>query len=209
MVVPFGSSTDADAEADTSLLWFFLIAFGGGLLGILTPCVFPMIPMTVSYFMKHGGRRQAIFYGVSIVAIYLILGVVLSAIFGQGFANDISTHWLPNVLFTVIFIVFAISLLGYFEISLPSSWVNSSARNEERAGYVGTFFMALTLVLVSFSCTLPIAGAVALGAADGSFLKPIVGMLGFSLAFALPLRYLPSSLSGWVNCLSLAAGWGR
>lgn len=206
MVVPFGSSIDADAEADTSLLWFFLIAFGGGLLGILTPCVFPMIPMTVSYFMKHGGRRQAIFYGVSIVAIYLILGVALSAIFGQGFANDISTHWLPNVLFTVIFIVFAISLLGYFEISLPSSWVNSSARNEERAGYVGTFFMALTLVLVSFSCTLPIAGAVALGAADGSFLKPIVGMLGFSLAFALPFT-LFAFFPEWLGRLPKSGSW--
>ena len=203
MIVPLGSSTE---NTDTSLLWFFLIAFGGGLLGILTPCVFPMIPMTVSYFMKHGGRKQAVFYGISIVGIYLVLGVLLSAIFGQGFANDLSTHWLPNVLFTVIFIVFAISLLGYFEISLPSSWVNSSARNEERAGYVGTFFMALTLVLVSFSCTLPIAGAVALGAADGSFLKPVVGMLGFSLAFALPFT-LFAFFPEWLGKLPKSGSW--
>lgn len=197
------------AESDndnTSLLWFFLIAFGGGLLGILTPCVFPMIPMTVSYFMKHGGRRQALFYGFSIVAIYLVLGVALSAIFGQGFANDISTHWLPNVLFTIVFIAFAISLLGYFEISLPSSWVNSSAKNEEKAGYIGTFFMALTLVLVSFSCTLPIAGAVALGAADGSFLKPIVGMLGFSLSFALPFT-LFAFFPEWLGRLPKSGSW--
>lgn len=204
------------AEADMSLLWFFLLAFGGGLLGVLTPCVFPMIPMTISFFMKHGGKRQAVFYGFSIVFIYLAVGIVLSAIFGEGFANFISTHWLPNVLFTVIFVVFAVSLFGYFEISLPSSWVSRSAGNERKAGYAGTFFMALTLVLVSFSCTLPIAGAVALGAAGGGFLKPIVGMLGFSLAFALPftffaffpnlLRKMPKS-GGWMNTLKVCLGF--
>lgn len=194
-------------HSESEGLWaFFIIAFLGGLLGILTPCVFPMIPMTVSYFMKHGGRKQAMFYGVSIVLIYVVVGIVLSALFGQGFANDISTHWLPNVLFTLIFIVFAISLLGYFEITLPSSWVNGSARNEERAGYAGTFFMALTLVLVSFSCTLPIAGAVALGAADGSWIKPIVGMLGFSLAFALPFT-LFAFFPQWLDKLPKSGGW--
>lgn len=198
-----GSRVNGQGE---SLWWFFLIAFAGGLLGILTPCVFPMIPMTVSYFMKHGGRRQAFFYGFSIVFIYVVVGIVLSAIFGQGFANDISTHWLPNVLFTIIFIVFAISLLGYFEIQLPQSWVNGSAKNEERAGYIGTFFMALTLVLVSFSCTLPIAGAVALGAANGTWIKPIIGMLGFSLAFALPFT-LFAIFPQWLNKLPKSGGW--
>ncbi|MCQ2336636.1 MAG: thioredoxin family protein [Paludibacteraceae bacterium] len=195
-----------DKGQGESLWWFFLIAFAGGLLGILTPCVFPMIPMTVSYFMKHGGRRQAFFYGFSIVFIYVVVGIVLSALFGQGFANDVSTHWIPNVLFTVIFIVFAISLLGYFEIQLPQSWVNGSAKNEERAGYIGTFFMALTLVLVSFSCTLPIAGAVALGAANGTWLKPIIGMLGFSLAFALPFT-LFAVFPQWLNKLPKSGGW--
>ena len=201
-----------EQAASESLWWFFLLAFGGGLLGILTPCVFPMIPMTVSYFMKNGGKKQALFYGISIVLIYVLFGVVLSAIFGQDFANIISTHWLPNCLFAVIFVVFAFSLLGYFEITLPSKWVNKSAGMEDKAGYLGTFFMALTLVLVSFSCTLPIAGAVALGAADGSFVKPVVGMLGFSLAFALPftlfaffpswLKKLPKS-GGWMNTLKV------
>ena len=202
----FRYAQNDDDGNDSSLLSFFFLAFLGGLLGILTPCVFPMIPMTVSYFMKHGGRKQALFYGFSIVFIYVVVGIVLSAIFGQGFANDISTHWLPNVLFTLIFIVFAISLLGYFEITLPSSWVNGSAKNEDRAGYVGTFFMALTLVLVSFSCTLPIAGAVALGAADGSWLKPIVGMLGFSLAFALPFT-LFAFFPQWLDKLPKSGGW--
>ena len=210
--VPAVTITEDNDASNASLWWFFLLAFGGGLLGILTPCVFPMVPMTVSYFMKNGGKKQALFYGVSIVLIYVLFGVVLSAIFGQDFANIISTHWLPNCLFAVIFILFAFSLLGYFEITLPNKWVNKSAGLEEKAGYLGTFFMALTLVLVSFSCTLPIAGAVALGAADGSFVKPIVGMLGFSLAFALPftlfaffpnwLKKLPKS-GGWMNTLKV------
>ena len=210
--VPAATITEDNDASEASLWWFFLLAFGGGLLGILTPCVFPMVPMTVSYFMKNGGKKQALFYGVSIVLIYVLFGIVLSAIFGQDFANIISTHWLPNCLFAVIFILFAFSLLGYFEITLPNKWVNKSAGMEEKAGYLGTFFMALTLVLVSFSCTLPIAGAVALGAADGSFVKPIVGMLGFSLAFALPftlfaffpnwLKKLPKS-GGWMNTLKV------
>lgn len=192
--------------SETSLWWFFLLAFGGGLLGILTPCVFPMVPMTVSYFMKNGGKKQALFYGCSIVLIYLLVGIALSAIFGQDFANIISTHWLPNCLFAVIFIAFAFSLLGYFEITLPSKWVNKSVGMEEKAGYLGTFFMALTLVLVSFSCTLPIAGAVALGAADGSFVKPLVGMLGFSLAFALPFT-LFAFFPSWLKKLPKSGGW--
>ncbi len=203
-------------DTDENLLWFFLLAFGGGLLGILTPCVLPMIPMTVSYFLKHGGKRYAVFYGVSIVLIYILLGLVLSVLLGHDFANILSTHWLPNILFTLIFIIFAFSLFGYYEISLPSKWVNTSVKNEERAGYVGVFFMALTLVLVSFSCTLPIAGAVALGAANGSFLKPLIGMLGFSLAFALPfglfaffpnlLNKMPKS-SSWMGTLKVILGF--
>lgn len=204
--VPAATITASNQAFDASLWWFFLLAFAGGLLGILTPCVFPMVPMTVSYFMKNGGKKQALFYGVSIVLIYVLFGIVLSAIFGQDFANIISTHWLPNCLFAVIFILFAFSLLGYFEITLPNKWVNKSAGMEEKAGYLGTFFMALTLVLVSFSCTLPIAGAVALGAADGSFVKPIVGMLGFSLAFALPFT-LFAFFPNWLQKLPKSGGW--
>ena len=210
------TASNTSASTDESLLWFFLLAFGGGLLGILTPCVLPMIPMTVSYFLKHGGKRYAVFYGISIVLIYILLGLVLSILLGHDFANILSTHWLPNIIFTLIFIVFAFSLFGYYEISLPSKWVNTSVKNEERAGYVGVFFMALTLVLVSFSCTLPIAGAVALGAANGSFLKPLIGMLGFSLAFALPFglfAFFPNLLgkmpksSSWMGTLKIILGF--
>ena len=204
----------AQEDTEDSLLTFFLLAFLGGLVGLLTPCVFPMIPMTISFFMKSGknGKFQAIFYGLSIIFIYVLFGVILSLIFGASFSNILSTHWLPNILFAVIFILFAISLLGYFEITLPSKWTTGSAKMEGRGGLVGVFFMALTLVLVSFSCTLPIAGAVALNAADGSLLKPIIGMFGFSLAFALPftffaffpglLKSLPKS-GGWMNTLKV------
>ena len=206
--------SNSNSEKEESMFWFFLTSIGAGLIGLLMPCVFPMIPMTVSYFMKSGkkGKFHALFYGFSIVLIFVIFGIVLSAILGPGFANILSTHWIPNILFAVIFIVFALSMFGYFEITLPSSWVNKSAKNENRGGLLGVFFMALTLVLVSFSCTLPIAGAVALNAAGGSFLKPIIGMLGFSLGIAVPftlfalfpglLKKAPKS-GGWMNTLKV------
>ena len=208
-------TTDAEEHhSEHSLLLFFLIAIGGGLAGLLMPCVFPMIPMTISYFLKMQKRAKgyALFFGISIVVIFLLLGVLLSVIFGPDFANIISTHWIPNILFAAIFVVFAISLFGYFEIALPSSWINKSAKMENRGGLIGVFFMALTLVLVSFSCTLPIAGAVALNSADGSFLKPIIGMLGFSLGIAVPftlfaffpgmLKTMPKS-GGWMNTMKV------
>lgn len=201
-------------EKEDPMWLFFLTSIGAGLLGLLMPCVFPMIPMTVSFFMKSkkGGTFNAIFYGLSIVIIFVAFGIILSALMGPGFANILSTHWIPNVLFAVIFIIFAISLFGYFEIALPSKWVNKSSKMEGRGGLLGTFFMALTLVLVSFSCTLPIAGAVALNAAGGSFFKPIIGMLGFSLGIAVPftlfalfpnlLKSMPKS-GGWMNTLKV------
>ncbi|MDR2868346.1 MAG: thioredoxin family protein [Bacteroidales bacterium] len=209
-----GLVTETETKAADPLWKFFLLAIAGGLVGLLMPCVFPMIPMTVSYFMKQGdkAKRNALIYGISIVVIYVVVGVLLSVIFGADFANIISTHWIPNCLFALIFLIFAISLFGYFEITLPSNWVNKSAKMENRGGILGIFFMALTLVLVSFSCTLPIAGAVALGSAGGSFLKPIIGMLGFSLGIAVPftlfaffpqmLKNLPKS-GGWMNTLKV------
>ncbi len=204
----------AATEQEESLWRYFLLAIGGGLVGLLMPCVFPMIPMTVSFFSKEGhkGKRDALLYGLFIVLIFLTIGLVLSAIFGADLGNIMSTHWIPNLLFAVIFLIFAFSLLGYFEITLPSSWVNGSAKRQRQGGIAGIFFMALTLVLVSFSCTLPIAGAVALNAAGGSFVKPIVGMLGFSLGIAVPftlfalfpnlLKKLPKSGS-WMNTLKV------
>jgi len=203
-----------DKDSEESLLKYFIGAVLGGLVGLLMPCVFPMIPMTVSFFSKegHGGKRDALLYGLFIILIFIIFGLILSAIFGADMGNILSTHWIPNMLFAVIFLIFAFSLLGYFEITLPSSWVNGSAKRQRQGGIVGIFFMALTLVLVSFSCTLPIAGAVALNAAGGSFLKPIVGMLGFSLGIAVPftffalfpglLKKLPKS-GGWMNTLKV------
>ena len=204
----------AKAKDDESMLKYFLMAILGGLAGLLMPCVFPMIPMTVSYFSKDGntGKRNAMLYGFFIILIFVIFGLVLSLIFGADLGNVLSTHWIPNILFAVIFFIFALSLLGYFEITLPSSWVNGSAKRQNAGSVAGIFFMALTLVLVSFSCTLPIAGAVALNAAGGSFLKPIIGMLGFSLGIAVPftlfalfpnmLKKLPKS-GGWMNTLKV------
>ena len=204
----------ADSEKEESMWRYFLLAIGGGLVGLLMPCVFPMIPMTVSFFSKEGhkGKRDALLYGLFIILIFLTFGLVLSAIFGADLGNIMSTHWIPNLLFAVIFLIFAFSLLGYFEITLPSSWVNGSAKRQRQGGIAGIFFMALTLVLVSFSCTLPIAGAVALNAAGGTFLKPIIGMLGFSLGIAVPftlfalfpnlLKKLPKS-GGWMNTLKV------
>jgi len=215
-VVVFNDTDEKDKQQDSegSLLFFFLFAFLGGLAGLLMPCVFPMIPMTISFFLKmrEQAKLYALFFGISIVIIFLLLGILLSVIFGPDFANIISTHWLPNVIFAAIFVVFAISLFGYFEIALPSSWVNKSAKMENTGGLIGVFFMALTLVLVSFSCTLPIAGAVALNSVDGSFVKPVIGMLGFSLGIAVPftlfaffpgmLKTMPKS-GGWMNTMKV------
>ncbi len=205
------STNDLTGEGENSLWGFFLVSFLFGLAGILTPCVFPMIPMTVSFFMKGGenkakGRMEATVYGISIVAIYVFIGSVLAVVAGPGIANFLSTHWLPNILFFVIFVIFAASFFGMFEIVMPHWIVNKSTANEDKGGFVGPIFMALTLVLVSFSCTGPIVGTILVEAAGGAFLKPIIGMLGFSLAFALPFTlfaYFPQ----WLNKLPKSGGW--
>jgi thiol:disulfide interchange protein len=206
---------------DGSLGLLFWISFLAGLLAILTPCVFPMIPMTVSFFMKSGenkikGRFQAIFYGISIILIYTVIGTLIAVIFGVNFANWLSTHWLPNVLFFLIFIFFAASFLGMFEITMPSWLVNKSDSQVDKGGFWAPFFMAFTLVLVSFSCTGPLVGAILVKSAGGAVLEPIVGMLGFSLAFALPFTlfaFFPSWLSnlpksgGWLNSVKVVLGF--
>ncbi len=204
---------DAQKEEPTknsasSLLIFFWLAFLGGLLAILTPCVFPMIPMTISYFMKGGarGKINAITYGLWIIVIYVLFGTLISVLFGEGFGNFISTHWIPNILFFVIFIIFAAAFFGYFEIKMPNWAINKSVEKEDKGGLFGTFFMALTLVLVSFSCTGPIVGTIVVASAGGQVLMPIVGMLGFSLAFALPFT-LFALFPQWLNKLPKSGGW--
>lgn len=212
-----------EAESQNASLWvFFLIAFLAGLAGILTPCVFPMIPMTVSFFM-HGSENRAKavlkggIFGISIIAIYTAVGVIVSLTSaGAELTNSLSTHWIPNLLFFLLFMVFAASFLGMFELVLPSRWVNSADRQADKGGYLGAFFMAFTLVLVSFSCTGPIVGALLVEAAGGLALKPILGMFGFGLAFALPftlfaifpswLKSLPKS-GGWLNSVKVVLGF--
>jgi thiol:disulfide interchange protein len=200
------------SETDSRGLWvFFFISFLAGLAAILTPCVFPMIPMTVTFFMKDKdqkgkGRVQALVYGFSIIAIYTFIGSILAVVAGPDIANFLSTHWIPNVLFFLIFMFFAASFLGMFEIVLPSSIVNKSDAKADKGGIVGAIFMAVTLVLVSFSCTGPIVGAILVESAGGQVLKPIIGMFGFSLAFALPFT-LFAFFPGWLSNLPKSGGW--
>lgn len=198
-------------DENKGLLFFFLISFLAGLAAILTPCVFPMIPMTVTFFMKDKenkakGKAQALVYGFSIIAIYTFIGSILAVVAGPEFANFLSTHWLPNVLFFLIFLFFAASFLGMFEIVLPSSLINKSDAKADKGGFIGAIFMAVTLVLVSFSCTGPIVGAILVESAGGAILKPIVGMFGFSLAFALPFT-LFAFFPGWLSNLPKSGGW--
>jgi thiol:disulfide interchange protein DsbD len=214
--------TEDSGTSDRSLWVFFFIAFLAGLAGILTPCVFPMIPMTVSFFMQGSENRgkaiiKGLIFGISIIAIYTAIGVIVSlSSAGSGFTNVLSTHWIPNLIFFILFMVFAASFLGMFEIILPNSWVSRSDRQVDKGGYLGSFFMALTLVLVSFSCTGPIVGALLVEAAGGLAIKPILGMFGFSLAFALPftlfaifpawLKGMPKS-GGWLNSVKVVLGF--
>lgn len=199
---PDGAAVQQDLEANVepaapvsrknSLITFFILSFAAGLAAILTPCVFPMIPMTVSFFLHRGerlGRLHVLVYGSSIVAIYLLVGTLLALLIGPGFANWLATHWLPNVLFFLIFLFFSASLLGLFELQLPHWLIEKSDRQADKGGILGIVFMAVTLVLVSFSCTGPIVGAILVESASGKVLKPVVGMLGFSLAFAFPFTF--------------------
>ncbi len=217
------------AAKKQSLGWFFWISFLLGLAALLTPCVFPMVPMTVAFFIKGKdkirGRINAMIYGISIVLIYTVPIAVLVGItnvlggenLSADFANWLSTHWLPNILFFVIFLIFAISFFGAFELTLPYKWVNKISKKSEQGGLIGIFFLAFTLVLVSFSCTGPIVGGILVESTQGGLiLKPIIGMLGFSLGVALPftlfalfpefLNSLPKS-GGWLNSVKVVLGF--
>lgn len=220
-ITPVTNVTDNISIDDASLWWLFWVSFLAGLLAILTPCVFPMIPMTVSFFMKGSedkvkGRFQALFYGFSIILIYTVIGTLVAVMFGANFANWLSTHWIPNTLFFLIFMFFAASFLGMFEIVLPSWLINKSDAQVDKGGIWAPFFMAFTLVIVSFSCTGPLVGAILVKSAGGAVLEPIIGMLGFSLAFALPFTvfaFFPSWLSnlpksgGWLNSVKVVLGF--
>lgn len=223
---PFGIQENQVEESDSNIsspieiinlqenesLWgFMILAFLAGLAALLTPCVFPMIPMTVSFFTgragsKATGIRNAIIYGFSIIAIYTIAGTAVAAIQGPEFANWLATHWLPNLFFFGIFIFFALAFLGMFEITLPSGLVNRVDEKAEKGGLTGIFFMAFTLVLVSFSCTGPIVGSILISSAGGELIKPILGMFAFSLAFAIPFT-LFAIFPEWMNRLPKSGGW--
>jgi thiol:disulfide interchange protein len=204
------------------LLGFFLISLIAGFAGILTPCVFPMIPMTVAFFSQGAENRKktvlkALIFGLSIILIYSSLGIIVSLTSaGAGFANTISTHWIPNIIFFALFLLFAISFFGAFEIVLPNKWMSGADSRVDKGGMIASFFLGLTTVTVSFSCTGPIVGALLVEAASGDFLRPAIGMFGFGLAFALPFTLFalfPSVMSGipksggWLNSIKVVLGF--
>lgn len=204
-----------------SLWWIFATAFAGGLLALLTPCVYSMIPVTVSFFTKRSkskkeGIKNALYYASSIIFIFTLLGFLITLIFGPAALNNMATNWIANLIFFALFLFFGISFLGAFEITLPSSWANKTDSKAGMSSFLGIFFMALTLVVVSFSCTGPIIGNLLVLAAKGNYYGPLVGMFGFSLALALPFAlfaFFPSKLNilgkagGWLNAVKVTLGF--
>lgn len=209
-VEPLGDCGTEDVVRESGLLWTFILGFAGGLLALLTPCVFPMIPLTVSFFTKSSkdrktGLRNALLYGLSIIVIYVSIGLLITGVFGATALNQLSTNWIANTLFFVIFLFFAFSFFGYYEITLPSSWANKSDAMADKGGLLGIFFMAFTLALVSFSCTGPIIGSALVQSATDK-MGPFIVMLGFSSALALPFA-LFAAFPGWLNSLPKSGGW--
>ncbi|MBP6458703.1 MAG: thioredoxin family protein [Crocinitomicaceae bacterium] len=200
------------SKTKDSMWVIFFKGFGGGLIALLTPCVFPMIPMTVTFFTKQSKKRitgilNALLYGVSIIVIYVTLGLLITALLGPSGLNDLSTNVWMNLIFFAIFIFFAISFLGAFELRMPSSWVNKADGNADKGGLIGIFFMAFTLSLVSFSCTGPIIGTLLVeSATGGDMIAPAIGMGGFAVALALPFT-LFAIFPGWLNSLPQSGGW--
>ncbi|MBP6180606.1 cytochrome c biogenesis protein CcdA [Flavobacterium sp.] len=211
-VIPVKSEIEVTKSATQKGLWsIFFIAFLSGFAALLTPCVFPMIPMTVSFFTKQSktkakGIRNAIIYGISIIFIYVVLGFLVTWIFGADALNALSTNVWFNIIFFILLIVFAASFLGAFEIMLPNSWANKVDNQADRGGIIGILFMALALAIVSFSCTGPIVGTLLVDAASKGGIAPIIGMLGFSLALALPFM-LFAMFPGWLHSLPRSGGW--
>lgn len=210
--------TPREESKRQSLLVVFLLAIGGGVLTMFTPCVFPMIPMTVNFFVrgaenKRKGRRQAWFFGFSIVFLFAVLGAILAAFLGPETLYTLGTHWVPNLLFFIIFFIFALSFFGLFEIKMPEKWINSSDEQADKGGLLAPFFIALTTVLVSFSCTGPILGAALVGLTTSSTDRwvSLVTMLGFGIGFAAPFTLLamfPQMLGNmksgsWLNTVKI------
>jgi thiol:disulfide interchange protein DsbD len=217
----FGDKTMA--AMDTNGWFIFIAGFLGGLLALLTPCVWPMIPMTVSFFLKRTKKRSkaikdAITYGISIIIIYLVMGLLITGIFGASALNDLATNAIFNILFFVLLVIFAISFFGAFEMVLPSSWTTKlDSKADSTTGFISIFFMSFTLVLVSFSCTGPIIGTLLVQAASmGSAVGPAIGMFGFALALSIPfslfaifpnmLQSMPKS-GGWLNSVKVVLGF--
>ena len=215
--------SDDPGQQERSLWWIFIAGFVGGLIALVTPCVWPMIPMTVSFFLKQNkNRRQSIAkaatYGASIIVIYVVLGLAVTAIFGASALNELSTSAVFNIIFFLLLVVFAISFFGGFELTLPASWTNKmDSKVDSTTGLLSIFFMAFTLALVSFSCTGPIIGTLLVEAASTSnFISPAIGMFGFALALALPftlfamfptvLKAMPKS-GGWMNTVKVVLGF--
>jgi len=207
---PIGDCGKGDNQESDSLLSVFIIGFIGGLFAILLPCIFPMIPITVSYFMKDTKRKgwvNGLIYGLSIITIFVGIGLLITALLGPEALNRLSTNWIANTIFFLIFVAFAISFFGYFEITLPSSWSTKSDAVADKGGLLGTFFMAATLAIVSFSCTGPIIGtALVQVASQGSYWGPASVMLGFSTALALPFGFF-AAFPTWLNSLPRSGSW--
>lgn len=199
-------------EEKQSLTGIFIAGFIGGLAALLMPCIFPMLPLTVSFFTKGSQTKgkavsRAMFYGFSIIVIYVVLGLLVTVLFGADALNSLSTNGIFNFLFFILLLIFAISFLGAFEITLPSSWVNKMDANSDKGGLAGLFFMAGTLALVSFSCTGPIIGTLLVQAAtSGALLGPAIGMFGFSFALAIPFA-LFAMFPSWLSALPKSGGW--
>jgi thiol:disulfide interchange protein DsbD len=203
--------TEKQEGGDDSFLGYLMFAFLLGLASLITPCVFPMVPMTVTFFLRDNqsrrtGIQKAIFFGVSIITIYTLAGTLFAVILGTDGLNALATHWIPNLFIFILFLIFALSFFGLFEINAPHKLVNSADRRAEKGGWTGIFFMAATLVLVSFSCTVPIVGNVLFMAAGGQLLKPIAAMFFYALAFAIPFT-LFAAFPEWIKSMPKSGGW--
>jgi thiol:disulfide interchange protein DsbD len=206
---PVSNCGNEARESSNNLWWMLIFGMINGLVALLTPCVFPMIPLTVSFFTKDTKRKgfhNGLIYGLSIIFIYVVLGLLITVVFGAGSLNELSTNPIANTIFFLIFLVFAFSFFGFYEITLPSSWSNKSDAMADKGGLIGIFFMAATLAIVSFSCTGPLIGTALVEASSRGFMAPLVVMFGFSFALAVPFG-LFAAFPSWLNSLPKSGGW--